>query len=177
MAETFFIADTHFFDKKIIDICNRPFDNVDEMTEKLIDNWNNTVGYNDTVWILGDFFVFSNKNDYPYDSKGRCFSDIVNNLSGKKNLIMGNHDIKSVEFYSSRFNFVSKYPILFESYFLLSHEPLLLSQTTPYFNLYGHIHNDDRFFDTLTSMCVSVERINYSPISFDEVIERINRRG
>lgn len=172
---TFFIADTHFFDKRIIYNCNRPFKNVEEMSDILIENWNKTVKNTDVVWILGDFFRFINNEDDPHDNKERGFNDIVNNLKGEKNLIIGNHDIKSLDFYRSKFNFVSPYPILFNNYFLLSHEPLLLSQTTPYFNLYGHVHNDERFEDTLTSICVSVERINYRPISLEEINDRINR--
>lgn len=83
---------------------------------------------------------------------------------------MGNHDTQDPEYYrASGFNFVSQYPIIYDNFFILSHEPLLLSQTTPYFNLYGHIHNDDRFTDTSTSKCVSVEKINYTPISLEIV--------
>jgi calcineurin-like phosphoesterase family protein len=33
----------------------RPFDNVDQMTKTLIDNWNSTVGINDDVYHIGNF--------------------------------------------------------------------------------------------------------------------------
>lgn len=65
------------------------------------------------------------------------------------------------------FESVSQYPIIYNDFFILSHKPLLLSNTTPYFNLYGHTHNDPRFEDTSTSKCVSVERTNYTPVSLE----------
>jgi calcineurin-like phosphoesterase family protein len=33
----------------------RPFDNVDQMTETLVENWNNVVGDDDIVYHLGNF--------------------------------------------------------------------------------------------------------------------------
>ena len=38
--KNFFIADTHFGHSKIIPICNRPFTDVEDMEQKLVENWN-----------------------------------------------------------------------------------------------------------------------------------------
>lgn len=82
------------------------------------------------------------------------------------------------------FESVSQYPIIYNDFFILSYKPLLLSNTTPYFNLYDYAHNDPIFEDTSTSSrtqfdrveisqrrskCVSVERINYTPISLEKI--------
>ena len=40
---TFFTSDTHFGHANIIRLCNRPFQNVEEMNEVLIENWNKVV--------------------------------------------------------------------------------------------------------------------------------------
>ena len=51
----FFTSDLHFRHGNIIKYCNRPFETVQEQTEKLIENWNKTVPDTATVFILGDF--------------------------------------------------------------------------------------------------------------------------
>jgi calcineurin-like phosphoesterase family protein len=182
MANTFFIADTHFNHTSIIKYCNRPFKDVDDQTERLIDNWNSVVDVEDEVWVLGDFFFFYNpkewneNNTYKFVSETNECTRILNSLNGHKHLIKGNHDVRSYKQYSEMgFEFVSPYPIIYDDFFILSHDPLLLSQTTPYFNLYGHVHSDERYKDTSTSKCVSVERIGYKPISLDEIIEGIEQ--
>ena len=78
-------SDTHFNHRNIVDLQGRPFANVDEMNECMIENWNRTVGKNDEVWHLGDFGM-DNKV-----SKWRL-QDIFNSLNGRLNLVLGNHD-------------------------------------------------------------------------------------
>lgn len=155
MRNYFVIADTHFGHANIIKFCNRPFNTVQEMDVKLIKLWNETVNKNDVVFMLGDFAF--GKDLIP---------QIVSLLNGEKILIKGNHDAYPNEFYRKcGFKEVSKYPILFDFY-LMSHEPLQLSETTPYFNFYGHVHNDNKYIDNATSKCVSVERTGYRPYNF-----------
>ena len=43
MANTFFIADTHFNHSNIIKYCNRSFVSSEDQTSKLIENWNSVV--------------------------------------------------------------------------------------------------------------------------------------
>jgi calcineurin-like phosphoesterase family protein len=116
-SRTFVIADTHFNDANIIRFCHRPFSSVADMNSALIDNWNSVVEPCDTVWILGDFFKFESLCDYPADEFGRDVKDILHKLHGHKNLIKGNHDIKSDSFYTHHFDFYSHYPILLNSFF------------------------------------------------------------
>ena len=54
MNKIFYISDLHFGHDNIIKYDNRPFKNTKEMEEKIIENWNNTVDNDDTVYILGD---------------------------------------------------------------------------------------------------------------------------
>ena len=50
----YFTADTHFGHINVIKLCNRPFATIDEMNEKMIENWNAKVTNGDTIYILGD---------------------------------------------------------------------------------------------------------------------------
>lgn len=150
----FVIADTHFGHENIIRYCNRPFRDVVEMDQALIKNWNETVTNNDVVIHLGD--VGLGQQSY--------IKDIIGVLNGQKILVMGNHDNWSEQWYrDAGFKTVSRFPILYSDFYLMSHAPLQLSETTPYFNCYGHVHNDDKYHDNATSACFSVERIWYRP--------------
>ena len=151
----FIISDTHFGHEQIIKYCGRPFKSTKEMDEAMIKNWNEVVSNNDTVIHLGD--VGFGKKDY--------IASIIKRLNGKKILIMGNHDNWSEQAYRDMgFHTVSRFPIIWNNFFMLSHAPLELNETTPYFNYYGHVHNDNKYIDNATSRCVSVERIGYRPL-------------
>lgn len=53
-SKAFFTSDLHLFHAKIIEYCNRPVANVNEMHDLIIRNWNNTVPEDATVFIQGD---------------------------------------------------------------------------------------------------------------------------
>lgn len=84
---TFFTADTHFGHGKVINYCKRPFATADEMDEVLIDNWNMIVKPDDVVYHLGDFMWHGDK---------RAATSLLNELNGRKHLIVGNHDHRQV---------------------------------------------------------------------------------
>src|SRR5574344_1354629 len=50
---TFFTSDTHFNHANIIRFCNRPFKDVNQMNEVLIENWNRVISQGETVFHLG----------------------------------------------------------------------------------------------------------------------------
>lgn len=161
----YYIADLHFGHRNIISYCNRPFSSVEEMDEAFIQNWNSVVNKNDVVWVLGDISLGLKKEE---------IQKRISRLKGIKNLVKGNHDHYNESFYREiGFYSVSKYPIIRNGFLVLSHEPLQMV-TGPYFNIYGHVHDDKNYKDfTENSFCVSAERINYTPISEKEIIERV----
>lgn len=163
MSDVFFIADTHFGHKNIIKYENRPFDTLEEMDNSMLKNWNNVVSSQDIVFILGDF-SFYNKSKT---------QDIVNSLNGKKSLIIGNHDRETISYYLSLgFRNVYDYPIIYNEFWILSHEPLYINNNMPYANIFGHVHANKEYTNfSNQSFCVSVERINYTPITFDKIKE------
>lgn len=70
-SRVFFTSDTHFNHTNIIRFCERPFERVDEMNEKLIDNWNSVVSPEDFVFHLGDFCLggAAEQNIYLYPTQ------------------------------------------------------------------------------------------------------------
>lgn len=75
-------ADCHFGHHNIIKHCDRPFDNVHIMDQVMLDRINETVGVDDTLYILGDF-CFRGKKPIEYRSRIMC-QDV--------HIVWGNHD-------------------------------------------------------------------------------------
>jgi len=78
----FWTSDQHFGHTNIIRYCNRPFADVAEMNEVLIDRWNETVSDFDEVWVLGDVALGPIEESLA----------LVRRLRGRKVLVAGNHD-------------------------------------------------------------------------------------
>ena len=86
----YFIADTHFNHKNILEYCNRPFADVEEMNKILVNNWNDTVKHDDVVYMLGDFCMGNKqeiKNATLYKSI-RTFTNLTGVYVGSKILIL-----------------------------------------------------------------------------------------
>lgn len=159
----FFIADTHFGDDNIRRYENRPFETTEEMDTVLIENWNSAVTVNDEVYVLGDFGASG------YEEV------ILSKLNGIKYLVKGNHDDKSNDYYrNAGFKEVYDLPILYKNFWILSHDAIYVNKNMPYANLFGHVHNNPIVKDYSSQhFCVSVERIDYTPILFDEIARRV----
>jgi len=157
----FFTADTHFGDSNIIRYENRPFSSIEEMDRVLIENWNNTVSAKDKVFLVGDFSAYGFEKSY----------EICQQLNGEKFLVMGNHDTENEQYYyKCGFSGVSCYPIIYEGFWIISHEPVYINRNMPYANIFGHVHANPIYADVSEqSFCVSAERINYTPIEFSEI--------
>lgn len=168
MNRTFVIADPHFGDPNIIKYENRPFKDVEEMDKWLIDSWNHIVGDDsDTVFVLGDFSAYN-------FHKTR---DIVEQLNGVKNLIKGNHDnMTTRQYVDMGFMSAVEYPIIYNNFFILSHEPVYINANMPYANIYGHVHSNPTFRDfSERSACVCVERTEYRPMAISDIISRMKQ--
>ncbi len=163
----YFIADTHFSEENIILYENRPFKDAAEMDNTLLERWNQVILKEDEVYVLGDFGAQDKE------------SFIVSQLKGRKFLVKGNHDTKSNSYYRDcGFEEVYDYPIILKNFWILSHEPLYVNTNMPYANLFGHVHNSP-IIKTYSNQhyCVSVERINYTPISFNDIISNIQNQN
>ena len=136
MGKIFYISDLHFGHANIVKFDKRPFNSVNEMDEALINNWNSVVTNEDTVMILGDF-CWRLEEDW---------IKILDRLNGNKQLIKGNHDLKSMsKELKSKFQDIKDYKEIKDNgkRVLLSHYP------NPFYRgaynldiicLYGHVH-------------------------------------
>ena len=163
---TFLISDTHFGHKGVCEfLCEdgitkvRPWSHPDDMDEALVKNWNSAVGPKDKVYHLGDVVI--NK---------RCLQTL-SRLNGDKVLIKGNHDIFQLKEYLPYFRDIRAYHVL--DRFILSHIPVHESQKERFKgNIHGHLHEStlpDPWYH-----CVSVEQINFTPIAYDIIKEKLN---
>ena len=80
----YFTSDLHLNHQNILkyEPLSRPFSTKEEMNEVIINNWNNKVSIEDTVYVLGDLSMGEVKNSIP----------LIKRLNGKIILIRGNHD-------------------------------------------------------------------------------------
>lgn len=160
----FLIADTHFGHGNIIKYEQRPFESIKHMDDSLINNWNNTVRKDDKVFMLGDFAL----------AKKERIVELIGLLNGYKILILGNHDrnITCGWWLRAGFNLVIPNPMIVHEWFILSHEPIYINENMPYANIFGHVHGSAEYKDySNQSFCVSIERIGYKPILFNDVIK------
>jgi calcineurin-like phosphoesterase family protein len=166
MTLVFMTADQHFGNDAIILYENRPFTNADEMDRALIRNWNAVVGKGDTVFVLGDFALAPRLK----------VASIVARLHGRKILVMGNHDRRKTIHWWNGVGFfrVYDYPIIYEDFFILSHEPAYLNEAMPYANLHGHLHAKRLSLRSYVNM--SVENWDYAPVDFEEVKKALAER-
>ena len=135
----FYLADTHFGHRAAIDFDDRPFADVEEMNQTMIEHWNEVVGRKDTVYILGDFFL---------GLKAGEAKQIALALNGHKHLVLGNHDKRNAPWYRDVFGLVTPYMEVhdqvdgFRRNVVLSHYFIPFYPQARYmgFMLHGHTH-------------------------------------
>ena len=189
MPTAFLYSDPHFSHAGICQFFRadgvtklRPFENATEMDEYLIERFNATVSSRDKVYFLGDIVI--NK---------KALDSVMPRLNGDKVLIRGNHDIYKLKDYSKYFRDVRGCHIL--DGMILSHIPIHPDSLGRFgTNIHGHLHEkrvrkakginyptgeiiySETEIDTRYH-CVCVEQTEYVPISFDDVIKRIEYEG
>lgn len=171
----YFIGDTHFnHDRKFI-YQPRGFKSIEESNNTIINNWDKTIGKNDEVYMLGDFFLGT---DIDFIVR------TINKLNGRIHLIIGNHDTKAkIRLYSKQPNIIEiVYATQIEykgRQFYLSHYPTLTADlhTNPdraVFNIHGHIHDKNKFYEDRPYMYnVSCDVHNNMPVSIEKVYSDI----
>ena len=164
----FITSDTHFYHDNIIKYDNLPFENSEQMNEKIIESWNSAVGVNDEVWCLGDMFFCSKEKA----------KDIMDKLNGHKYLVFGNHDNHGIQwFLDVGFEDVSKHPVTINGFVHLQHEPPEYTpENTPEIWLYGHVHNSPDYLTiNVNTACVCCSRWDFAPVKLNSIIAGIQK--
>lgn len=169
----YFTSDQHLGHPAIIQMQNRPFQNVEDMNRTIINNYNSRVHKDDTVYILGDIC---------HRLKVEEANDLIADLNGRKYLIIGNHDKKYDErLFEGVYDF--KTVSLHGKYFALMHYPMLSWPKSHQGNyqLHGHIHarNDYNFqnkMDGIRRYDVGVDANEFCPVSVEQIIKFFSNR-
>lgn len=153
------ISDTHFCHSNILSFTDRnnnlirpQFDNVQQMHDCMITNWNETVTEQDKIYHLGDVFV-GNKEE---------FAKIWKQLKGKKRLVAGNHD--DIKFLAKNNFFQKIYTWRVFDKYVLTHIPVHLGSTIDRINVHGHLH-EKKLPGPYYNVCV--ECTGYKPVPLE----------
>lgn len=161
------------------------------MDEAMVENWNRVVGPKDKVEVLGDVII------------GRTQRHTLGRLNGRKRLRMGNHDIftkHNNRDYAEYFEEITAYKVFDD--LICSHIPLHPESVKERWkaNVHGHLHTNRvmtmnpafihwshqwgagtmegdtppvaEVIDPIY-LCVSMEHIDYTPITIEEVYRRV----
>jgi len=163
MTNSWFISDLHLGHANILKYSaeERPFKNLEEHDQHVIDSINETVKKRDTLYILGDV-AFSKEALYH-----------VKQIRVKnKTLILGNHDqFSMVDYMAAGFNKI--YGMARHKEFVLTHAPVHPCQLEKRYNanIHGHLHtysvDDPRYIN------VNVDQIGFTPTSLVEIRDTI----
>jgi calcineurin-like phosphoesterase family protein len=182
MNKTFYTSDHHFFHENIINLCNRPFKDLSEMNQFMIDSWNSVVAPIDNVIYGGDLVLGSSRH---YKEKVK---DLLLQLNGVKFLVRGNHDRSRKVML--KLGFIDVYPFTYltdssVNIFIVHNLMRNFDQYQSYIEvadvvLYGHAHNkvydDSRIKDNKKFINISVENLDYLPYTILQLIGKSNAK-
>ena len=175
--QTWFTSDEHYGHRNIIKFCNRPFDDLDEMTDGLISRHNEVVQDGDAVYHLGDMFW---RHFGPIAAV-----NVMKSLKGNHYYIRGNHEelIDSVDALRSQFVTIRERAQIYpegapKKGIVLDHYAgrVWHDSDKGSWQLYGHTHNDLPEIDPLLSFDVGVDANNYYPVSLEQVSARMQAK-
>lgn len=155
IKKTYVWSDQHFFHSKVIEFANRPFVDVNDMNNTLIDNYNNTVGHDGIgIWV-GDVGFTSNKN----------INELLDRCHGYKILVIGNHDyngkkLRNLNFDETHLIYQLSTP---STDLVFTHYPMDNIEL-PWVNIHGHLHTVPKLeTGNLLHYNVNCEAHNFTP--------------
>ena len=164
----YFTSDLHFDHVNVIKYCARPFKDVDEMNETIIENYNKRVKSNDICYILGDVLMHNTEHA----------RECLKRLNGHKYLVRGNHD--PFKDNDPAFEWIKDYYKLRWNHkkFILCHYPFISwdgKERGISYHLHGHQHNTPTYNHDMRAAGikrydVGVDANNFTPVSIEEIV-------
>lgn len=203
LGKLFFISDMHFGHSNLYrfkDEFGKPQRHLNQEDCELlmIEKWNEVVGDDDNVCILGDA-VMDCKPRKTEEETHRIIEkrmSILENLNGRKTIILGNHDTTDADLLSKYFDRVcGSLEIKLAGYrCILTHIPIHASQLKDRynkgrfdFNIHGHLHSPHNISISTGEgldcekkpdyryVNVNVEYNKYTPISDIDMVLMLNK--
>jgi calcineurin-like phosphoesterase family protein len=156
-------SDHHFYHKNVIKYSNRPYKDVEDMNQQLIDTYNEIVGEDDICIFAGDV---------TFKSTTLFREEILPKLNkGYKILVIGNHDFDKKKVRNLGFD--ENLLVLEFDYkgqkIVVSHIPFC-ADGIDFINVHGHIHQYEPEFEHQIN--ISVEATNYKPVCLKELLDK-----
>jgi len=166
----FWTADWHFFHKNIIKYCNRPFKHEKHMRNAIINNFNETVGKNDTTFVVGDVAMLGG-------SQWERLRGVIQKLNGSKHLIYGNHDeFRWQKYVDIGFTTVHSALWLEEDglNLVMAHDPAVYCTLNPdTIFLHAHIHTLYKSLQKERVVNVGVDMWDFKPVNIKQIREEL----
>ena len=176
MSSVFFISDLHLGDKNI---CNfrSGFNSLEEHDETVKDNILSSVNKRSKLFLLGDIAFTEGAGDWIVNELlERCPNTVI---------VLGNHCSDSKE---RRGNIVKYVKAGINIHGLTTYKDAWLSHCPIHpnemrkksMNIHGHLHSNNvecigsDHVDDIWYFNVSCENVNYKPIRYDQIMERLN---
>lgn len=177
----YFTSDHHFCHKNILKFENRPYQDIEEMNEGLIESWNKVVSEKDIVHHVGDFSMGNQAKSI----------EIAKRLNGKIIIYKGNHDesnkLKRMlkEGAIEEYHMVGDYIKRDGFQLWLTHYPLEIGFRPKKYSIHGHIHSNYSSFLNQVNVGVDSplfygkeqrkgEELSFGePVSLDLLLEKI----
>ena len=161
----FIISDTHWGDKNLLKHVSRP----KHHEKMMLANWRKIIKNDDLVLHLGDLVVGS---DEVYE---QFKNEIAPQLTGKKYIILGNHDKRKYDYYKDfGFKVLKPFTMKYRGYDIsFDHYPKFLKKNAKELHIHGHIHDHTYSRNEKSrwgNINISVEMINYKPQRVSRVV-------
>lgn len=165
----FFTSDWHFYHSKVLEYCNRPFKDENEMRSSIIKRHNEVVGKNDTTYVIGDVAMVGRQ-------ELARLKPILDKMNGNFHLILGNHD-EGKPFTYVRVGFDSVHTsLLYSNEIVLCHDPACANVMPDKLWLVGHVHNLFKItIDPIVCYNVGVDVNDFYPVTLDTVYKEIEK--